>query len=70
MEKKIQKNFFQKAYDYLMKSIIKSFYRCVYCCFDMICCDEDCLDKIDCLNLESWNEDGICDCGFDEDDCC
>lgn len=71
MKQKSQKGIFQRLYKCLVVNIFnKILFQCINCCFEMICCDDDCIDKMDCITFESCNEDGICDCGFDEDDCC
>ena len=71
MKQKSKKSVFQKIYKCLVIDILKkTLFQCINCCFELICCDDDCIDKSDCMNIESCNEDGICDCGFDDDDCC
>ena len=71
MKQKSKKGVFQRIYKCLVVDVInRILFSCINCCFEMICCDDDCIDKMDCINIESCNEDGIFDCGCDDDDCC
>ena len=71
MLNKSQKSLSMRLYNcFIVGMVKKTIFNCIYSLFDIVCCDEECFDKMDCFYIESCNEDGICDCEFDEDDCC